>query len=77
MVDVYRGPFGTYTKVQAIAAPLKTELAANFASMRLLIATTTAGGDAGHPDFNKIPEATRQKILTEIDAMAAAAAAAP
>jgi len=75
MVDIYRGPFGTYTNVQAIAAPLKTELAANFASLLALL--DDGAGGAGHPDFNKIPAATRDKIKTEVAAMAAKAAAAP
>lgn len=75
MTDVYKAPFGTYAAMAGIVNVTgKAELATDFTNLKALI-KPAAGQPAAHPDFNKIPAATRDKICAEIDAIAAVVAA--
>jgi hypothetical protein len=80
MVDVYDGPFGTYTNVAGvIAATPAAQVAAVFTALLLMIPDPTANPpvSAAHPDFDMIPPHTAAKLRAEIAAAAAAVAAAP
>jgi len=72
-------PVGTYANVTGIvnatAAPQITTL---FATLKSFIQDPTSQTDqAGSPDFLVIPPAAAQQLRDEIDAVAAAIAAAP
>lgn len=76
MTTQYAPPFGTYTGAQILAAPGQAEVIANLQSLVTLLGggtiNSTTGvcasesGLAGHPDFNKIPPATRTAICREL-----------
>lgn len=75
MVDDYRSPFGAYTSVQTLSAPIKAEMTANINLMKALL--DDGAGGAGHPDFNKCSAGTRAAIVGELNGIIAAVAAAP
>lgn len=83
MTDVFDGPFGTYTSVEAVSANATTEINANIQSLATLLGVTITAGvatfsnTAGHPDFNKIQPAIREQIGRELAAISAAVTAAP
>jgi hypothetical protein len=78
MVDSYSGPFGDYTNgTQVVSAAANTEIQANITKLKGLFPDPADAGSAPHPDFDLIPPEMVTRIRTEIDAMAAAIAAAP
>ena len=86
MADVYagpEGPIGSYTDVtgvvDATAAAEIVVLVATLSSFLRGQTDTTGSSNVSSekPDFDQIPEHTRAKLLSEVDALAAAIAAAP
>ena len=88
MVDVYGGPFATYTDLTGICvANAKTEirtLMINFMALMsvtmapdMLTGTLDKSVSAPHPDFDQIPMHIREKFKVEIIAFYAAIEAAP
>lgn len=84
MVDVFNGPYGTYTSVQIVIANAQTEIMLNIQSLATLLGVTITAGvvaavasTGSHPDFNKIPAATRRAIGRELASLSAAVDAMP
>ena len=86
------GPFGTYTDVTGVVdATAAPEIVALVTSLKTLIPGPASAFDAGsgtpvaatseqslpHPEFDKMPFDLAERLLVEIDALAAAIAAAP
>ena len=86
------GPFGTYADVTGIVnATAAPEVVALFVTLKTLIPSAPSAFAAGagtpvgapseqplpHPEFDKMPKDLAERLLVEIDAVAAAIAAAP
>ena len=86
------GPFGTYADVTGVVnATAASEIAALIVELKTLIpaAPSAFGAGAGtpvtaaseqampSPEFDKMPKDLAERLLVEIDALAAAIAAAP
>ncbi len=86
------GPFGTYADVTGIVnATAAPEVAALFVELKTLIPGPASAYDAGsgtpvaaiseqplpHPEFDKMAFDLAERLRVEIDALAAAIAAAP
>jgi len=86
------GPFGTYADVTGVVdATAAPEVAALFVELKTLIPGAPAAFAAGantpvgaasespmpHPEFDKMPQDLAERLIVEIDALAAAIAAAP
>lgn len=85
-------PFGTYPDVTGVVNPTAAaEIAALFVTLKTFIPSTPSAYAAGsgtpvgaaseaampHPEFDNISQDAAEKLLGEIDALAAAIAAAP
>ena len=81
MSDVYggtSGPMGTYADVTGVVdATAAAEIVALVAELKSFIPDISAAVSAKHPDFDEIHPSTAEKLRAEIDAAAAAIAAAP
>ena len=86
------GPFGTYTDATGVVdVTAAAEIVAMIVSLKTLIPVAASAFDAGagtpvtaiseaalpHPEFDKMPYDLSVRLLVEIDALAAAIAAAP
>lgn len=86
------GPFGTYADVTGVVnTTAAAEIAAIIVSLKTLIPGEASAFDAGSgtpvaaaseqalpsPEFDKMPFDLAERLLVEIDALAAAIAAAP
>ena len=86
------GPFGTYADATGVVdATAAAEIAAMIVSLKTLLPVTPSAFGAGagtpvtagseqalpHPEFDKIASDYAERLLVEIDALAAAIAAAP
>lgn len=77
MADKYGSPFGTYADVTGVVdATAAPEIVALVTELKTFL-SGTSGQSMPHPDFDRIPPATRDLLIGEIDAFAAAIAAAP
>lgn len=85
-------PFGTYANVTGVVnSTAASEIAALFVELKTLIPGTPSAFGAGsgtpvaaaseaampHPEFDKMQQDMAERLLGEIDALAAAIAAAP
>lgn len=74
-------PFGTYANVTGVVnTTAAAEIVALIAELKTLVADEAGGTNNApfpHPDFDQMPPALGSKIVAEIDALAAAIAAAP
>jgi hypothetical protein len=76
---VNEGPFATYADVLGVVnATAASEIAALFVTLKTLIPDGSEGSSpAPHPDFDTVDPAAAVKLIAELDAVAAAIAAAP
>lgn len=72
-------PFGTYADVTGVVnSTAAAEIVVLIAELKTFISNgVTPEPPMPHPDFDQMPPALGQKLLDEIDAVAAAIAAAP
>ena len=86
------GPFGTYADVTGVVdATAAAEIAALVVELKTLIPSAPSAYSAGsgtpvaaaseaampHPEFDKMPQDLAERLLVEVNALAAAVAAAP
>lgn len=78
MSDIYEGPFGGYDDVtEVVSAAADVQIQAEFAKLLALFPDPADAVSSPHPDFDLIPPEMREKVRTEITALAAAIGAAP
>ena len=72
------GPFGGYSAhTQAISAPAKAELAANFVKLLVMVPDINVARSAPSPHFEGLQPELAVKLRAEISTFAALVAAAP
>lgn len=77
MADKYAPPFGDYTNVAGVvSAQAAGQIAALFVKLKAFLSQPN-GASMPHTDFDSISPATRDLLVAEINAVAAAIAAAP